>query len=936
MPDTSQGKVTPITPGIIARASQAVRYTLTGVKPDAWFGPLQPLAPMAPAEVAGRRFDYPQGINLDTTVRSYEGPTYWDLRALAEHCDILRTVIETRKDQMEALDWTIKIKPDDDNARAEATPEQQARVKQITQFLQYPDKRNNFQQWLRMWLEEMFVIDAACFYKRRDRVGRLWALEPIDGATIKVLIDDTGRTPLPPDPAYQQILHGIPAVDYAVSYASETDDAEGEKFTNNELLYLVRNPRVHKLTGLSHVQQILLTVNIAIRRSLFQFEAYRSGSVPDGFLMAPKEWTLDQVNGFQRYLDAMLSGNLAERTKVRVIPEAKYEPTKKDALKDDYDEWLARIICYVFSVPPTPFVKAMNRATAESQHDAALEEGLAPTQKYIKHHLNSIIATEFNSPDLEFDWIDDREQDPATAAEILINDVKAGLISIDEARDAKGLDPLGGAYAVQQALIGTGFVAPTTPEAQAANVAAAQAAHAAAHTPPTPGAKTPDEENPHDVRGSDEELLTRKAHVHGPNCNHAPLQKRGVKKKLKTFKPVPFKRPITQQAIAELKTLAGEALVKTKHQVIAQLKGSNRLGKAGASYLALTKYRVAQEPRQVRRFIHEIGFIAGQPAHELYREGRDLFISGVDTYLDSVPIAELIALQESVLQDQVAHYLAEFQARPGSIKPPTVYLKAGRYYILNGTHRALALHAAGLPEIKVRVVNHVEITPSGARLNKNLTSLFILRKIDDEADDIVDDLDLSELEALRKSKKQLQEVAEDSGDASLAQLEILGANEWFGQVQHSAVDYAEQRSADLVTDIDETTRDRLRAVISNGLETGQSRDEILAGIEDMKAFGEKRAELIADTEIRMANGQGRLAGYKAARDHGVDLEKQWVTGAESCDECIENEEAGPIPLDENFPGTDTETDPGHIRCDCSTTTVMKTAEDEEEDADEEA
>ena len=527
MPDISSGNVTDLSSqasaqakqqkGFLSRAAEATRYVISGVTPNGWFGPWQPLQPMAPiADVRGRQFDYQTGINLNYTPRAYEGVSYEELRALADNCDVLRSVIETRKDQMEALDWTIKIKPDSSNPRARATPEQQARIDAITKFFQYPDKRHNFQQWLRMWMEDMFVLDAATMYKRRDKLGRLWALEPIDGATIKVLIDDSGRSPLPPDPAYQQILHGIPAADYSMPYDSEEPETRTEEFTSDELLYLVRNPRTNKLTGYSPVQQVLITVNISIRRTLFQLEYYREGSMPDAFLMAPADWKIDQVRGFQDYIDGLLSGNLAERRKLRVLPNSTVHETKKMDLKDDYDEWLARIICYVFSVPPTPFIKANNRATAENQHEAALEEGLAPLQKYVKHTLNRIIATDFESTDLSFDWIDDREQDAQTMSNILVAEVKGGIISIDEARESKGLDPLGGAYAVPMALVGTGFVAPTSPETQAAeamNDQANNATEAGNAEDDASNIKVPDE-SPRDVQeaeGKVVKLMTKAA-----------------------------------------------------------------------------------------------------------------------------------------------------------------------------------------------------------------------------------------------------------------------------------------------------------------------------------------------------------------------------------------------------------------------------------------
>ena len=99
-----------------------------------------------------------------------------------------------------------------------------------------------------MLVEDVLVIDAATIYPRYTRGGSLYSLDIIDGATIKPLIGEDGRSPEPPDPAYQQILKGVPAAD----------------FSAEELLYLPRNPRAHRLYGMSPVEQIALTVNIAI------------------------------------------------------------------------------------------------------------------------------------------------------------------------------------------------------------------------------------------------------------------------------------------------------------------------------------------------------------------------------------------------------------------------------------------------------------------------------------------------------------------------------------------------------------------------------------------------------------------------------------------------------------------------------------------------
>ena len=55
------------------------------------------------------------------------------------------------------------------------------------------------------------------------------------------------------------------------------------------------------------------------------------------------------------------------------LTEARQAP-----LKDQYDEWLARIICYAFSVPVWPFLAQVNWATGETMRLQATQEGLAP------------------------------------------------------------------------------------------------------------------------------------------------------------------------------------------------------------------------------------------------------------------------------------------------------------------------------------------------------------------------------------------------------------------------------------------------------------------------------------------------------------------------------------------------------------------------------
>jgi Phage portal protein len=415
-----------------------------------WFGPLEPINPLAPPEVAGRQWDYPAGYNLSTLARPFEPVTFATLRNLADGYDLLRVVIETRKDQVSRQSWNIVARDKTANLDKNA-----ARINALKNFFGKPDGLHAFADWLRILLEEVFVTDAPALYMSRDRGGRLRALLPLDGATIKPVIDPWGRVPQPYldggklvyPAAYQQILKGYPAVDYSV----------------HDIIYRPRNPRVNRVYGLSPVEQIITTVNIALRRQLYLLDYFTDGNVPDSLIGVPESWTPDQISSYQKYWDAYFDGELGRRRRAKFVPGGvakTFIQTKEPELKGAFDEWLARIVCFAFSISPQALTQTLNRATAETQKELAEEEGLAPILGWAKSLIDDILACEFDAPDLEFIWGLGLETDPAAQEAILSSYATKGILTINEARAALGRAPLPEASAGRpMALTNAGYVA---------------------------------------------------------------------------------------------------------------------------------------------------------------------------------------------------------------------------------------------------------------------------------------------------------------------------------------------------------------------------------------------------------------------------------------------------------------------------------------------
>jgi len=770
MPEPTAGaKLTLLESSYALKYSLGSRVTASAQFGSGWFGPLAPFQPATPPEVKGRQYDYPVAFNINYQPRATEvlRPSFETLRALAKNCDLVAMAISTRQDQVDGLDWTIR-KRKKPGQIATPKPGGDPRIEAITEFLHKPDGQDDWATWIRKLVYELLTTDAVTIYRWPNRGGGLFALELVDGATIKPLIDDAGRIPRVPEPAFQQVLKGVP----------------GPLYTTDEMLYAPRNKQVNGVYGYPPVEQVLMTVNIALLRAVHQIRYYKDGNMPDAVIGMPEAFTSNDIKDFQAWWDSLHSGDLAARRMGRFVPGGtKVYETRQPPLKDMYDEWLARVICYAFSISPEPFVAQMNRATSESAHDRALEEGLGPIQVWIKRLIDRIIRENFNSSDLEFAWDEERDIDPKVQGEIDVALAGAGIMSIDEVRETRGLPAAGGMAARPMVKTATGYVSVVDePEPPPAPI---MMHPGDPNAPPQPPGKTPPGKTAPPKPGAKTKAALEKALLNGWN---QPLGKR-AKPKTRRLAPISETRAFPSLATTHLKSMWAKALQNARVATLEHVR----------------------------------------------RELKDL------------------------------------------AKADDANTKRGR--------KASA-------------------------------------KIDFGFDVIKD-----------ATEEVLQSVAADAGKAALAQLGVLDQSDLVDQVFDRAVNYASDSIGDLISGIDDTTRDVVRGVISRGLDDNMSLDDIITELSESTTFSAERAELIARTEIRSANSMGALEGYKVARDEaGVQTKKLWSTaGDDDVDEdiCAANEEEGPIDLDDAFQSGDM-APPGHPRCRCALVPIVEEPSDEDQ------
>jgi hypothetical protein len=355
--------------------------------------------------VVPRAFDFPSSVNLQRTPRAGFGDqnAFSILAAVTRQNDVLQYAIRARSDEMASMEFTFQPR----DPLVARDPFVLARINEARKFWEKPNRLDNLRwdQWLFGLLFEIFVTDAMTVYPQFDKGGRVHSFCQVDGKTIKLLIDNFGHTPQAPNPAYEQVIHGIIRGSY---------DA-------NELFYRPTNPQVDSPYGRSLVEMCLLHIVMGIRRWCFNLSYYTDGSIPRVFVQVP-DMAPDSVRMWFDLLNEQLTGDDAARWRlVPLPPNASPKEIKEPVWSREQDEWIARVICAMFSVNPMPFVTMQNRATAEVAEGMNTDLGTRPLKATISSIVTELEEQRAGDDLLKFAWvIDETDVSPERAGVLQI------------------------------------------------------------------------------------------------------------------------------------------------------------------------------------------------------------------------------------------------------------------------------------------------------------------------------------------------------------------------------------------------------------------------------------------------------------------------------------------------------------------------------------
>ena len=446
------------------------------------FGPLAPIQPVPidipepGAERPGpRRFEYPVSYNMPGYMPGQPGlgrlADFETLRKLADLYSIARASIELRKSELRGIGWDVA--PTAQAAKAmrgdhKAARDFQERRAKVVKFFRRPDPNYaDFSSWFNAILEEFFVTDALSLYFHPSRMrgkgllgSNLAALDLIDGARVKPILDVRGSSPAPPNVAYQVFEFGVPRVDLMGLITADEDDPDQgllDEYRSDQLFYLPYTRRVWSPYGLSFLERALVPIMAGINKQQYQLDYFENGTVPAVYISpGDTAMTPSQLRELQDALNA-IAGDIAWKHKIIVLPGgSKIDPQKGTTLADEFDTLVQIQTAMGFDVMPfelgiLPQLSAAASASSGAARQAVTahvelrqRKSTIPILLFLKMAIfDRVIQDICGQNDMELQWEGLQEEGTEDEVSQIVAEIGAGLLSIDEGRQMLGLEPWG-------------------------------------------------------------------------------------------------------------------------------------------------------------------------------------------------------------------------------------------------------------------------------------------------------------------------------------------------------------------------------------------------------------------------------------------------------------------------------------------------------------
>lgn len=396
--------------------------------------------------------------------------SYRTLKLMALRDSIVTAIINNRINQVASFSRPQKDKYDlgfmielKEKTELDLTPEQQAEMKEIADFLENTgltenrdeEEKINFDEFLRRIVRDRLTYDSIAIEKIYTPEGKLHHFVPVDGSTIRFASTKDDRNKhLKQYDLRQDEQDGDP--DYA--FVQVYQDTIQRAFTRKHLAFRmanVSNDIEANGYSVSELELLLGVITTHLNAESYNRKQFTQGSIQKGILHFKANISQRKLNMFKKAWYAQTAGafNYWRTPIVAGMEEVRWIPMHQNNKDLEFHLWMEyniKIICAIYLTDPSEInfdisqggvnSNPMFASKNEYRLKQSKDRGLRPLLRYLEDVINQeIIKLISDKYTFRFVGLDQEDK----RAEVERYEIEArSFRSINEIRKENGLKPL--------------------------------------------------------------------------------------------------------------------------------------------------------------------------------------------------------------------------------------------------------------------------------------------------------------------------------------------------------------------------------------------------------------------------------------------------------------------------------------------------------------
>ena len=277
-----------------------------------------------------------------------------------------------------------------------------------------------------LWVRDLDVAGNSYWLIRKNAGGGFLDLQPIDPRTMTIVSDKYGN-----------VMKYIQSV-----FGSESQEFDPEEVIHSVMDYSTKNP----MFGVSPIEAIVWEAKTEMSAQMSNFFFFENNAVPAHLLILEENLSDDQMKQLKDSLDDRFKGT-KNRWKTGAIPFVKdikaISPSQKDMQYIQGRAFSTKKVVVAFGVDAfiLGYTEGIQRGNADVIYTEFYENTVRPYEQLFEETINSVLFPRLGLNEIKFVINQAKYNNDEVIANRTRQDVLSGIMTINEARQLRNLEP---------------------------------------------------------------------------------------------------------------------------------------------------------------------------------------------------------------------------------------------------------------------------------------------------------------------------------------------------------------------------------------------------------------------------------------------------------------------------------------------------------------